>query len=74
MAKRNVAKILGKNAKYLLDHKSKTITKDHLHLPVRILSIKSLFKQTAHLRFLEAWVNCLIMAGSPVQVFYLSFR
>jgi len=33
MAKRNIAKILGKDAKYLLDYKSKTITKDHLHLP-----------------------------------------
>src|SRR5882762_7493826 len=33
MAKINIAKTLGKNAKYLLDHKSKTFSKDHLHLP-----------------------------------------
>src|SRR5882762_1037066 len=33
MANINIAKILGKNAKYLLDHKSKTFSKDQLHLP-----------------------------------------
>ena len=32
-AKLNISKILGKNAKYLLDHKSKTISKDQIHLP-----------------------------------------
>jgi class I fructose-bisphosphate aldolase len=31
--KLNISKILGKDARYLLDHKSKTISKDHLHLP-----------------------------------------
>lgn len=33
MAKTNVSKLLGKDAKYLLDHKSKTVSKDKLHLP-----------------------------------------
>jgi fructose-bisphosphate aldolase, class I len=33
MAKRNIAKILGKDAKYLLDHKSKTIASNQLHVP-----------------------------------------
>jgi len=32
-AKLNISKILGKDAKYLLDHKSKTISKDQIHLP-----------------------------------------
>ncbi len=33
MAKRNIAKLLGKDAKYLLDHKSKTISIGQLHTP-----------------------------------------
>ncbi len=33
VAKTNIAKILGKDAKYLLDHKSKTFSKDQLHTP-----------------------------------------
>jgi fructose-bisphosphate aldolase, class I len=33
MAKTNIAEILGKDASYLLDHKSKTFSKDQLHLP-----------------------------------------
>jgi class I fructose-bisphosphate aldolase len=33
MAKKSVADILGKDAKYLLEHESKTIAKDQLHLP-----------------------------------------
>ena len=33
VAKQNIAKILGKDAKYLLDHKSKTFSKDQLHTP-----------------------------------------
>ncbi len=33
MAKRNIAKLLGKDAKYLLDHKSKTISTSQLHTP-----------------------------------------
>jgi fructose-bisphosphate aldolase, class I len=33
MAKRNIAKLLGKDAKYLLDFKSKTFPKDQLHAP-----------------------------------------
>jgi fructose-bisphosphate aldolase, class I len=32
-AKLNIPKILGKDAKFLLDHKSKTISKDQIHLP-----------------------------------------
>ena len=32
-AKLNIPKILGKDAKFLLDHKSKTISKDQMHLP-----------------------------------------
>jgi fructose-bisphosphate aldolase, class I len=32
-AKLNISKILGKDAKFLLDHKSKTISKDQIHLP-----------------------------------------
>ena len=30
---RNIAELLGKDADYLLKHKSKTISKDQLHLP-----------------------------------------
>ncbi len=33
MAKRNIAKLLGKDAKYLLDHKSKTISTSQIHTP-----------------------------------------
>jgi fructose-bisphosphate aldolase, class I len=33
MPKLNIGKLLGKDAKFLLDHKSKTISKDSLHLP-----------------------------------------
>ena len=33
MAKRNIAKLLGKEAKYLLDHKSKTISTSQMHVP-----------------------------------------
>ena len=33
LAKLNIPKLLGKDAKYLLDHKSKTISKDLIHLP-----------------------------------------
>jgi fructose-bisphosphate aldolase, class I len=33
MAKRNIAKLLGKDAKYLLDHKSKTISTNQIHTP-----------------------------------------
>jgi class I fructose-bisphosphate aldolase len=33
MAKRNIPELLGKDAKDLLEHKSKTISKDQLHLP-----------------------------------------
>jgi len=33
MAKRNIAKLLGKDAKFLLDHKSKTISVNQLHVP-----------------------------------------
>lgn len=33
MAKSTIPKILGKEAKYLLEHKSNTISKDKLHLP-----------------------------------------
>lgn len=33
MAKTNVTEILGKDAEYLLGHKSKTIPKDQIHLP-----------------------------------------
>lgn len=33
MAKRNIAKLLGKDAKYLLDHKSKTISSQQIHTP-----------------------------------------
>jgi class I fructose-bisphosphate aldolase len=33
MAKRNIAKILGKEAKFLLEHKSKTISANQLHTP-----------------------------------------
>lgn len=33
MAKRNIVEILGKDAPYLLEHKSKTISKESLHLP-----------------------------------------
>lgn len=33
MAKRNIAEILGKDAQFLLEHKSKTIAKESLHLP-----------------------------------------
>lgn len=33
MAKRNIAKLLGKDAKFLLDHKSKTISTNQLHTP-----------------------------------------
>jgi class I fructose-bisphosphate aldolase len=33
MAKRNISKILGKDAKYLLDHKSKTIPVSQIHTP-----------------------------------------
>jgi len=33
MAKRNIAKLLGKDAKYLLDHKSKTISTNQIHVP-----------------------------------------
>ena len=29
----NIEKILGKEANYLLDHKCKTVKKEHLHLP-----------------------------------------
>ena len=32
-AKLNISKILGKDAKFLLDHKSKTISKEQIHLP-----------------------------------------
>ncbi len=32
-AKLDIPKILGKDAEYLLNHKSKTISKDHIHLP-----------------------------------------
>src|SRR6478735_8747926 len=31
--KANIADLLGKDAKYLLDHKSKTISKEQIHLP-----------------------------------------
>lgn len=33
MAKRNIAELLGNDAKYLLDHKSKTITTSQIHTP-----------------------------------------
>src|SRR5688572_32865422 len=33
MAKRNIAKLLGKDAKYLLDHKSKTISTNQIYTP-----------------------------------------
>jgi len=33
MAKRNIAKLLGKDARYLLDHKSKTISTSQIHTP-----------------------------------------
>ena len=33
MAKRNIAELLGKDAKYLLDHKSKTISTSQIHTP-----------------------------------------
>jgi class I fructose-bisphosphate aldolase len=33
MAKRNIAKVLGKEAKFLLEHKSKTISANQLHTP-----------------------------------------
>jgi fructose-bisphosphate aldolase, class I len=33
MAKRNIAKLLGKDAKFLLDHKSKTISTNQIHVP-----------------------------------------
>lgn len=33
MAKSSITKILGKDAKYLLDHQSKTISKDKISLP-----------------------------------------
>ena len=33
MAKRNIAELLGKDAQFLLEHKSKTIPKESLHLP-----------------------------------------
>lgn len=33
MAKRNIAKLLGKDAKLLLDHKSKTISTNQIHVP-----------------------------------------
>src|SRR5688572_12397327 len=33
MAKRNIAELLGTDAKYLLDHKSKTISTNQLHTP-----------------------------------------
>ena len=33
MAKPNIAELLGKDAKYLLDHKSKTISTSQLHTP-----------------------------------------
>lgn len=33
MAKRNIAKLLGKDAKHLLDHKSKTISVNQIHTP-----------------------------------------
>ncbi len=33
MAKSNIAELLGKDAEFLLNHKSKTITKDKIHLP-----------------------------------------
>lgn len=33
MAKRNISKLLGKDAKYLLDHKSKTISTNQIHVP-----------------------------------------
>jgi len=33
MSKRNIAEILGKDADYLLAHKSKTISKDQIHVP-----------------------------------------
>jgi len=33
MAKRNIAKLLGKDARYLLDHKSKTISASQIHTP-----------------------------------------
>lgn len=33
MAKRNIAKVLGKEAKFLLEHKSKTISANQLHVP-----------------------------------------
>jgi fructose-bisphosphate aldolase, class I len=33
MAQKKTADILGKDAQYLLDHKSKTISKDQIHLP-----------------------------------------
>src|SRR5882762_11828175 len=33
MAKIDVSEVLGKDASYLLDYKSKTISKDQLHLP-----------------------------------------
>src|SRR5215204_4811119 len=33
MAKRNISKLLGKDAKFLLDHKSKTISVNQMHIP-----------------------------------------
>src|SRR5688572_26109498 len=33
MAKRNISKLLGKDAKHLLDHKSKTISINQIHTP-----------------------------------------
>jgi fructose-bisphosphate aldolase, class I len=33
MAQKNIAELLGQDAKYLLEHKSKTISKDQIHLP-----------------------------------------
>jgi class I fructose-bisphosphate aldolase len=41
----NIADILGKDAKYLLDHKSKTISKEQIHLPSSNF-VENVFVQT----------------------------
>ncbi len=43
--KANIADLLGKDAKYLLDHKSKTISKEQIHLPSANF-VENVFVQT----------------------------
>jgi class I fructose-bisphosphate aldolase len=43
--KANIADLLGKDAKYLLDHKSKTISKEQIHLPSSNF-VENVFVQT----------------------------